>query len=169
MDTLVISKIQIIRKPPVKYLTRNNPARSGLPDAYKWNKMKKYLIFLVVFIPACSFGQEVLTFNNLIKSKWTQTISSECKNNIIFNKDSTYVHYYCEISEKFYGVFSLRNDTIFLHQKKGEFDNDFPIKSEHRSKPEDIILLCIGGKLIFNYELSDFKNSKIEPFIRECK
>ena len=63
--------------------------------------MKTIVKIFVLFVCISSiYSQDV---NRFINSKWELAVTEEASNYIIFNSDTSYMQYDCELDQKFYG------------------------------------------------------------------
>ena len=90
---------------------------------------KIILLFYVLFIQSVQ-SQDA---PNLVGTKWKLYITKDAFDYIIFNPDSSYISYSCEVGEKYFGKYKVKGDTIFIFQEKGEYDDEFPKGSKHRA------------------------------------
>ena len=105
----------------------------------------------------CSRAQEP---NIISGTKWTQKVNEEAYNYLIFKSDSSYFEYDCEMDEKYYGTYYLKNDSLILIQKEGEFDKEFSEKSKHRAGADKRILQFHNEKIIGYKKDLKYKPSK---------
>jgi len=143
----------------VKYLYRNDRIKLIWSQIFYMNKWQKPLTNFEMdviyykdksFLINCSYSQEKLLLGG---TKWKFYITKDAFNYIIFNPDSSYISYSCEVDEKYFGKYSVRKDTIFLFQEKGEYDDEFPEGSIHRAGKDEEQLL--------------YKNEKLYPALSE--
>jgi len=93
---------------------------------------KKAILLIVVgiVVVVSSVAQEVVnnrTNNkryNLTNTYWAMKVENCCSNYYHFNKHGSYVYYSGEQDEYCPGVFSIKKDTLFLHEFYADEDGD---------------------------------------------
>lgn len=96
---------------------------------------KKAILLIVVgiVVVVSSVAQEVVnnrTNNkryNLTNTYWAMKVENCCSNYYHFNKHGSYVYYSGEQDEYCPGVFSIKKDTLFLHEFYADEDDLFDI------------------------------------------
>ena len=121
---------------------------------------------------------EPLTYADIFNTKWNYSFDKENSDIYHFKSDTTYSFFSSELRENFFGEFKIVNDTIFIYQEQGEYDDEFAKNSRHRTKKEIYALEIINGKLKHLnkktlvegfWKKSDFKFEENYLFRKELK
>jgi hypothetical protein len=93
--------------------------------------MRNIIIIIVAIF--CVSIIRAQSLKNIQGSVWTCEFIENMNDSLLFNIDSTYKQYNCEIGEFTFGLYEIVNDTLYLHQQYGEYDDQFEIGSKHRA------------------------------------
>ena len=123
--------------------------------------MRKYfiriigLLILINLSSTCCISQKV----DLVNTRWVYKYDN-CQDYLEFKKDKKYLSFSCETNKTVYGSYYFDDGFLILEQKKGEFDDDFPENSRHKTEHLKFKLQLKNGKLkyIERWELD--KNNK---------
>lgn len=125
------------------------------------SRLSKILLLFFLVIIAFSCNQKDFEIN---ETKWYLDIADDCGSHFYFKNDSVVI-YECEIPEKIYGTFKINKDTIEIQTVRGEFDNEFPVGSRHRHKPEKFQLYVKNDSVILNIHNQRFIKRSNEKII----
>lgn len=103
---------------------------------------KLYILLIWLFIVSCEGG------DSIHNSKWENKMG-DCLSYLHFITEKDYEYFDCELVEKFYGSYTLRNDTILIRQSSSEYDSEFKEDSRHKSSPEKFKLLMAEDTIRF--------------------
>lgn len=82
------------------------------------------------------------------KTKWIKEIAPNCFDYIYFASYDSVILYRCEVPEKIFGKYILKNDTVLINTLKGEYDDDFPEGSRHRHTKKRFKMFVKGDTLL---------------------
>jgi hypothetical protein len=96
---------------------------------------------LIPFTPTFCQGNRELNY-----SIWISTLDNS-NDSLLFTSKIDYIEYSDEIETHTYGFYKVSGDTVFLFQRYGEWDKDFPRDSEHREGKKLLKLLWQNNRL----------------------
>ena len=101
-------------------------------------RMKRsFLIITALMIVINLSSQEVIvdhfckTKNNLVNTRWVSKIGKHCSNYYDFKEHGSYIFYSGERNEYSPGVYSIKKDTLFLHEFYSNEDDPYEILDEY--------------------------------------
>jgi hypothetical protein len=128
-------------------------------------KKIRYSIFLIICFTcfSCTSSHNSQKLNN---TKWFYNFGHEDVISCFFFIDSRkYQFYNAEKGDTTFGSYSFKNDTIFLNQEYGSFDNEFSENSKHKTqKLKFKMLLRNETQLGFIEQWDDLNKRWIENY-----
>lgn len=120
----------------------------------------KYILIIVVVI----FNSQNV-FSQCIKNNlWLYSYSDSFENNFLkLNNNSTYIFNDAEKDELTFGIYDIKDDTLFLFQERGQFDDSVSADSPHRTGKGLIKFLIKNNGLIPIFAQYSFQNNLIPP------
>lgn len=101
--------------------------------------MKHFFSYILIF--------SLLSCSDQISMKdttWQYDYGNGRLDKIKFTKRD-YTQYSAETDEHYYGSYTIKGNIIIMHQKKGEFDNEFKEDSRHRAGESTFEMLVQNG------------------------
>jgi len=92
-----------------------------------------------------------ISYLDIMNTDWSFYLNENDKDTYHFEIDSTYSSFSAEMGETYYGTYSITNDTIYIYQKRGEYDEEFKEGSRHRADKLLYAVIIVNGKLKHQY------------------
>ena len=112
--------------------------------------MKRIVILIVgaVSFLISSVKVNAQQIDNLENTRWKFVVIDEHADYIEFKDSLNVTIYRCEIEDKIFGKYSIKQDTVIIKTISGEFDNEFPINSIHKHKKTEMYFLLQSDTLV---------------------
>lgn len=118
------------------------------------------IIILCSVIMSCSVSQQNNS-DKLSKTIWNFEFGHDNLSSFFsFIDDRKYKFYDAETGNTTFGTYFFRNDTVFLNQEYGAYDNEFPEDSRHRTQKLHFKMLIINNNQLGFIEQWDCNNKK---------
>lgn len=103
--------------------------------------MKQIVILVIGFVNLIFYSDNLKTqhTDKLENTRWEFVVVDNYIDYLEFNDSFGVTVFSCELDEKSFGKYSVKNDTVKVMTFSGEFDSEFPINSVHRHKKQKCI------------------------------